>query len=167
MKSPLLELSWKARRVMALGAILLIVGGCSNSKTGPDQAGKKEAAAKTNAIQVVVVKESMVETNSIFDDKLNVGSDPFFPNSGRRATPKASAVSEAVYVKPVLTLNSIVGHSKRRVALINNRTFAEGETAVVQVPSGQVRVRWLNIRERTVLVSIEGEAEQKLLKLTQ
>lgn len=102
---------------------------------------------------------------SVFDSKSSNARDPFFPRSTRapyteQAAPKeANAAVRRPEVK--LVLKGILGS----LALINNGTFAEGETHSIKVPGGQVRVRCIKINERSVLVNVEDTNEQIELRL--
>jgi thioredoxin-related protein len=62
-----------------------------------------------------------------------------------------------------LALKAISGSKDRRMALINNETFLAGETAKVKVKDGRVEVCCKEIREDSVLVTVDGKpAELKL-----
>jgi len=56
-----------------------------------------------------------------------------------------------------LVLKSISGTKNRRFALLNNQTFGVGESARVQLGDSEVKVRCLEIRERSVVVAVEGQ----------
>ena len=68
--------------------------------------------------------------------------------------------------KPVrydgLDLKIISGTPQRRLATVNNQTFLVGETLTVKVRDTSFRVRCLEIRERSVLVEIQGEGTREL-----
>lgn len=103
---------------------------------------------------------------SVFDSKSSNAKDPFFPRSTRAPYTEQSAPKEAnntVAPRPQvkLVLKGILGS----LALINNGTFAEGETHSIKVPGGQVRVRCIKINERSVLVNVEDTNEQIELRL--
>jgi hypothetical protein len=70
--------------------------------------------------------------------------------------------------KPVqydgLDLKIISGTPQRRLATVNNQTFLVGETLTVKVRDTSFRVRCLEIRERSVLVDVQG-AGPRVLKL--
>lgn len=112
--------------------------------------------ASTNAIEIASHK-------SVFQDDLKNGRDPFFPRSTRRG-PKVTA-TEVAAPRAHLVLKGITGAANRRFALINNQTLSAGETATVRITNGQVQVRCLEIREDSVLVIVEGNPEQTVLKL--
>lgn len=64
-----------------------------------------------------------------------------------------------------LTLKSVTGPKNRRLALINNQTFAPGEAAFVRLGDGQVKVRCVEIRDKSVVVAIDGGQERRELRL--
>jgi thioredoxin-related protein len=56
-----------------------------------------------------------------------------------------------------LVLKNISGTKKRRFALLNNQTLAAGETARVQLGDSEVKVRCLEIRDQSVVVTVDGQ----------
>lgn len=68
--------------------------------------------------------------------------------------------------KPVrydgLDLKIISGTPQRRLATLNNQTFLAGESLRVIVRGKEVRVRCLEIRDRSVLVDVHGEGQREL-----
>ena len=56
-----------------------------------------------------------------------------------------------------LKLKGISGSAGHRFALINNQTLAEGETARVRLGSGEVKLRCLEIKEKTAVFTIVGK----------
>lgn len=119
------------------------------------------AATETNSVP------AQVAYKSVFEDDLKSGKDPFFPKSMRRG--EKTPAPNAKVVAPViqLSLKGISGPANRRFALINNQPLAAGEEGYVRVPGGQVKVRCWEIREDSVVVSVEGDAEKKELRLRQ
>ena len=90
------------------------------------------------------------------------GRDPFFPLSSR--VPKAmTVVTNTPFVTVDLELKGVSGTVDHRLAIINYRTFAEGEEG--DVPAGAVRahIRVVEIRPDSVVVRIG--AEQRVLRL--
>ena len=65
-----------------------------------------------------------------------------------------------------LTLKSINGTAKRRFALINNQTLAVGETARVRLEDSDLKVRCEEIRENSVIVTVEGKPGRQELRLS-
>ena len=64
-----------------------------------------------------------------------------------------------------LVLKSLSGTKNRRFALLNNQTLGVGESASVQLEDKSVRVRCLEIRERSVMVQVEGESLLREVRL--
>lgn len=65
-----------------------------------------------------------------------------------------------------LTLKSISGSGTKKLALINNQTFTVGESGKVRLGAGEVKLRCEEIRDQSVVVTIEGQRGRKELHLT-
>ncbi len=63
-----------------------------------------------------------------------------------------------------LILKGISGAKNHRLAMITNKTFSPGESAVLTIGNGQVKLKCLEVREDSVLVSLDG-GEQKELRM--
>ena len=64
-----------------------------------------------------------------------------------------------------LDLKIISGSPQRRLATVNDQTFVAGETLRVNVKGDSLRVRCLEIRERSALFAVHGEENPRELKL--
>lgn len=64
-----------------------------------------------------------------------------------------------------LRLRSITGPKQRRRAVINDRTISAGETMLMKLPAGAVKVRCVEIRERSVIVTVNGGPARRELRL--
>ena len=112
---------------------------------------------------------------SAFIDDIKVGQDPFFPNTARRSgkTRVAAIQNDGLIKDPSknfsdqIKLKGISGSATRRLALINNHTFAVGEQVEVKTSEGKVTVRCLEIRERSVIVMLPGETQRRELYLNE
>jgi hypothetical protein len=62
-------------------------------------------------------------------------------------------------------LRGITGVGDQRFALINNLTFAKGEEGDVKVKNGKIKIRVLEVKERSVVIQIDGRTDQKELIL--
>jgi len=93
------------------------------------------------------------------------GKDPFFPNSTRRQQRAVTPDSNPVIGPASLVLLGITGPSDGRLALINNQNFKVGEENRVRVPGGTSLVKCVEIRERSVVVTIQGGTEQFEIQL--
>jgi hypothetical protein len=58
-----------------------------------------------------------------------------------------------------LVLRNVSGAGPRRLAFVNNQTLAKGEEARVRVGQTNVQVRCLEIRDRSVLLRVNGRTE--------
>lgn len=88
------------------------------------------------------------------------GHDPFFPASDRlyavKPAPKQGPSSNA----STLVFNGIAGTQDHRLAMINSKTFAEGEEAMVNTFGGRVRVRCLEIKGEVIVIEVAGERRE-------
>lgn len=108
----------------------------------------------------------VVFPKSVFVDDSN-GKDPFFPTRNRGpvvvVTKTASASKEPNW--KALQLRGITGSGEQKFALINNLTFAKGEEGDVKVVNSKVKIKVLEIKEKSVVISVEGLSDQKELLL--
>jgi protein disulfide-isomerase len=63
------------------------------------------------------------------------------------------------------TLKAIVGTGSRRIALINDQTFAAGEKGFMRMETGKVGIVCKEIRDDSVLILVAGESNPRELKL--
>ena len=98
-----------------------------------------------------------VLTKSDFNTDLNFGKDPFFPKSIRRHGQRPINIP-VIIDAPVteLKLNGTSGSIHRPLAIINNRTFAVGETAEMRVNNQVVKVTLVEINDKAVKITVNG-----------
>ena len=102
---------------------------------------------------------------SVFATEGATGKDPFFPNSIRRIKRDDSGKQTPTRdFSALLKLTGIAG-GVRPIATINNLTFAVGEEQEVKVEGGKVRIRVLEIREKSVKITVEQLSQPIELKL--
>ena len=145
---------YSCNTVLTLTAVAFVLG-CSVSVYAGDKSLPATAAALPK---------------SVFVDDVNNGKDPFFPNSTRRAEslPRiatTNVVAPANLVLDQLALKGISGTQDRRLALINSATLAVGELGEIKVGAQILKLRCREIRERSVLIELDGSKEVKELKL--
>ncbi len=155
---------------MALGWGWLAVAraATTNATAAAPVARAGVAAPATNAPipVVVVIPKAVFQTNVD-----NGGIDPFFPKSTRRmpvvqATEPAAGVKGAAKASTLLKLKGIVaGGGKRKLALINNREFAAGESNTVMAEDIPVVVHCIEIREDSVVVRMGSKPELHELRM--
>ena len=131
--------------------------------------------SKTHASPVGSVSPSTSENShqSVFINDPTIGKDPFFPKSNRRAgmvriDPVATVITNAVdRADPSFdhfTLKGISLSADKKLALINNYTFAEGEEQEVRVADQIIKVRCVTIQERSAVISIRGREKEITLR---
>jgi hypothetical protein len=102
---------------------------------------------------------------STFTDSRTFGKDPFFPRSKRREPTlvvNTNFVPQAGELPPGLVLKGLSGTKEKPLAIINNYTFAAGEEAEVRVGLQLMRIRVVEIKERAVVVSVNGSSPREL-----
>ncbi|HWN93588.1 MAG TPA: hypothetical protein VNT99_01035 [Methylomirabilota bacterium] len=117
-----------------------------------------------------LAKMDPVVPKSMFVDDVKNGKDPFFPNSIRRqeALPRIAVTNEVAPVNLLfeqLFLKGISGIKGQQLALINSSTLATGEVAEIKFGGRSIKVRCREIRERSVLIELDGSHETRELKL--
>ena len=75
-----------------------------------------------------------------------------------------SEMPEPSWVKQI-KLNGISGTGEHRLAVINNLTFQKGDVAKIKVADETVMIHCIEVKESSVLVTIEGLDGQRELKL--
>ena len=145
--------------------IILIAGVCGcwfAAETLPAAPAPGGAAATPKSAPAATPRAEVKIPVSIFVWPSNPaeGKDPFFPNSKHPYT--EPVIKQTLTNAPItLTLNGI----SRGLAMINGRTFAEGEEGDVNTNSGKKHVRCLKIKEDSVIVELLPEGERQELKL--
>ena len=153
---------WK-RHVTSWAALWVLVAGvCGAVAAAPSTKTESSAAADPEV------------PKSIFIDDPRTTRDPFFPRSTRRHPIPPAPVTppgpnEATPIPPAppvqLILRAILLGQEKRLAQINNRNFAVGEESEVLAGTQKVKIRCLEIRDSSVLVSVEGVTEPRELFL--
>jgi len=137
-----------ALKITAFTLTVLVVMGLQCAGAAESRVASATLKVGTNAIP-----------QSVFVDDER-GADPFFPNSTRRQYKPAVPEATPTVGPASLVLLGFTGTPERRVALINNQTFLAGEENKVRVPGGSSLVKCEEIRERSVVVTIQGGTER-------
>jgi hypothetical protein len=92
---------------------------------------------------------------SNFESVPPAGKDPFFPNSTRIG---AKIVKTEVVVAPLpeISLKGITGTTAKRLCILNNRTFEVGEETELRSAGQLIKVKCLEIKNKSVVVTING-----------
>ena len=129
--------------------------------------GIARAENQTNAATRIAPPATI---KSLFVADGRTGKDPFFPNStrGREVVPQiipTNTVPQQSLALGQLALKGISGTKGQRLALINSSTVGIGESAEIRCSQGIVKIRCLEIRDRSVLIALDSTGETKELKL--
>ena len=139
----------------------LILAGCVLALSGLHA---RSAQAPAHLPQL----DQLASSKSVFLDDPKFGKDPFFPISQRRKPAIVIAVNSGtpdptLYAQLLggISLRGISGRPGKKLAMLNNRTVGVGELTEVKFNNQPVRVRCLEIREKSVLLGVEGTTETK------
>jgi hypothetical protein len=163
-----------------LALSVAMAAGCSRPKQAGGGAANKASSDSKNSVQPAQADaedstEAQLEFKSVFIDAADFGRDPFFPNSTRRGQNRSTenGIEEGL-ISSYLKLTGIWPRQARPLALINQTTFAPGETAQITVvipvnrqksETRKITVQCLEIRADSVLIRVEGEPEVKELHM--
>jgi hypothetical protein len=149
--------------------------------------GKADAGGPAKTPVKPVIPTNFEFPKFVFVDDIKVGKDPFFPKSARREPVKPVVTTTQVVTpggepapppppppKPkassFLTLKGILGTKAKRLAMISTPTdsyeFVGNRAETVTTPEGVVKVRCVEFKRESVIISVDGEAEPVELKLT-
>ena len=144
----------RAARLCVAGTLLTMAA--ASAWAAPKAAAPNPAAPKPVA-EVVIPK-------SVFVDRPDFGRDPFFPKSTRRG--------QVVQTNPVplptgnfdsIALKGISVNNEKRLAIVNNKTFEVGEEGEVPVGAQRVKVKIVEIREKSAVISVNGVSKELFL----
>ena len=105
---------------------------------------------------------------SVFIDDEGFGKDPFFPGSVRRHPKPASRTAEPVAVQQgvpdFIILKGISVLKDKKLAIFNNYTVAEGEDFSLRGGNRVVKVKCIEIKERSAIISVNGISKELPLR---
>jgi hypothetical protein len=119
-----------------------------------DSATPASDKSKTNAAPV-----ELPLPLGTFDLKAAPTKDPFFPLSTRQPVPQATNAAPA-FTSGAFMLKGLSGHAGERLALINNRTVAAGESAEITTAFGHVKIHCIRIKENSVVIRAESQPDE-------
>jgi hypothetical protein len=138
-------------RQTTAAALFLTLLASAHGATTNALAGAKGAAG-TNAEPA-----ELAVPLSVFDLTVKPSKDPFFPLSVRQPVPAATNV--VAFSAASFTLKGLSGAAGRRLALINNRTLADGESTEITTPTGKVKIHCIRIKEGSVIVRADTQPD--------
>jgi hypothetical protein len=155
------------RQVLAALAFLSFLPGAFAANTNTNAAARGEsgtnvvhAPAQTNAVASATnsAPAELEVPVAVFDVTIQPTKDPFFPLSTRKPVPDATNAAPA-FSASSFVLKALDGPANFRLAMINNRTFAVGDSNVLTTPAGKINVRVLQIKEASVVLRIDSQSD--------
>ncbi|MFN7138976.1 MAG: hypothetical protein ACK4UN_06535, partial [Limisphaerales bacterium] len=139
------------------------------------EATQSKGRASANAPKQAATEEPAgepAERLSVFEEPLRPPyTDPFFPKSRRmpyRKEPEKTVVAaqpQTVLIDQIILKGITVGPVGKRLALINNNSFAAGESGQVRIPRGTVNIEVLEVGERSVTIRLENDPQPREIHL--
>jgi hypothetical protein len=126
---------------------------------------KTADAGKATLTAHEILEQPLPESVFVVPRKAVEGKDPFNPRSTRVYVTEAPKVAPKVSLTSELTLKGISGTADRPLAIINNITFAVGETNDIVFKEGRLQMVCTDINMATGTVMIQVGAEQRALRL--
>jgi hypothetical protein len=127
-------------------------GAVTAAATNSAVASTNNAAGATNAAAA-----ELPVPLSVFNLTLHPTKDPFFPLSTRQ--PVASTNNALAFSATEFILKGLSGSAHSRLALINNRTVADGEDAEITTVSGKVKIHCQEIKDNSVVIRAGPQRE--------
>jgi hypothetical protein len=103
---------------------------------------------------------------STFVDEAGIGRDPFFPNSRRQAkvVKAVETHTDLSGVPDFVSLKGISVVKDKKLAIINNYTVAQGEEFTLRYGAQVVKVKCMEIKDTSVIVSANGASKELTLR---
>jgi hypothetical protein len=145
-------------KIAAILPVLMMAGICSaeiavtNTPAAPAADKAKPAAQSTNDAPA-----ELPIPLSVFEGGKG-SKDPFYPLSTRMASQQVTT-NVATISASSFKLGGLSGFGKKRLALINNRTLAEGEDGEVTTATGTTKIRLIAIKEESVIVQVVNSGD--------
>jgi hypothetical protein len=115
-------------------------------------------------------KAACMTPQSVFVNDPTIGVDPFFPTSKRRLDelPRSTMTNVVVQTSTIwdrLKLQGMSGPEGQRLALISGATVAVSEIAEIKCEGRIVKIRCVEIRDRSVVLQLVASGETREIKL--
>lgn len=119
-----------------------------------------QAEASPAVIATNAAPQSQEVPLAIFDVTSSPVKDPFFPHTTRSPISVAANTNVVTVVDAsIFLLKGLSGPSESRLAIINNRTVAAGETTAVTVADGRkITIHCLQVKENSVIIRADNQS---------
>lgn len=147
------------------GAMIWQSNGATTASASTPRAKAKPANGATNS--ATATNTTLPIPESVFNVTLTPTKNPFFPLSLKRpvadkTAPVAPSVSASAF-----KLMGLSGSSTERLAMINGKTMAAGETRDFTLSSGaKATVRLLQVKEDSVIIRVVTPPQPDLIELS-
>jgi hypothetical protein len=122
-------------------------------------AAKDQPAARAKPTNAPAPTVALVIPQSVFVANPTKGRNPFFPQSARDPKKPDKAPVSSRFPEGV-RLGGISGFPARPLAIINDKTFAAGETGEIKINGRGVAVRVDSIKEHSAIMTINGITQE-------
>jgi hypothetical protein len=125
----------------------------------PEKPAAKKTTSLTNAEPVI--------PSSVFviPSRKEDGRDPFFPQSTRLFASQQPVVPTEKNAKPIEVPLTLTGIIPLKLAMVNGRTFEQGEEGEVNANGVRKKIRCIKITSESAIVELLPEGERRELKL--
>ena len=147
-------------RLTVSGGLPVVLLASLLSLVTPIQAAPSRAKAPAKSTDATTVE--IPQSVFVMPGNPSEGRDPFFPKSNHPYSHSQTTNPTPAAVE--LILNGLSGTAEHKLAMINGRTFAEGEKAEVTVANRRVAIQCIQINDDSVIVEIEGVRRELKLR---
>jgi hypothetical protein len=104
-------------------------------------------------------KTETIRSVFVFPSNPKQGRDPFFPDSERPYEMSATANPQEGKISS-LVLKGFSGPLNHRLVIINNHTFAAGDSGNILTPSGRIKLRCIEIKTNSVVIEVGSQRHE-------
>jgi hypothetical protein len=142
---------------ISMGCIIALLSLTAFSAPPKDTKKTTIKPSTTNSAPVIALSVFVMPTGP------KDGKDPFFPSSIRAyGTLQPKKGEKAPMIEVPLTLTGII---PLKLAMVNGRTFSEGEEGEVIVNGTRKKIRCLKVKVESAIVELLPEGERRELKM--
>ena len=155
--------SYSSLASIFISALIALFSPAAQSAPPTKDSGKKPGGKPPSTSDLTASEFRIPQSVFVLPADKKAGRDPFFPNSTRPygSKPKEGPGKPEV-IEVTLTLTGIIPF---KLAMVNGRTFSEGEEGEVVVNGVRKKIRCLKIQGESVTVELLPEGRSQDLKM--